>query len=79
MILRDEFGHIWPLAIIPPLPAAIAWRIAYQTRKGANGKNYNNRVGAAWRHEKGEGFTIFLDAIPLDGRIVVFPVSEKQE
>ena len=29
------------------------------------------RIGAAWPHEKGVGFTIELEAFPVDGRIVL--------
>jgi hypothetical protein len=31
------------------------------------------RIGAAWRHEKGNGVTLQVDALPLDfnGRIVL--------
>ena len=29
------------------------------------------KVGAAWQHKDGKGFSIVLDAVPLDGRLVV--------
>ena len=29
------------------------------------------RIGAAWAHKKGSGFSIQLDALPLEGRIVL--------
>ena len=29
------------------------------------------RIGAAWPHKKGPGFSIQLDALPLEGRIVL--------
>jgi hypothetical protein len=29
------------------------------------------RIGAAWAHENGRGYSIRLDALPLDGRIVL--------
>ena len=29
------------------------------------------RIGAAWAHKKGAGFSIQLDALPLEGRIVL--------
>jgi hypothetical protein len=45
-------------------------------------KNTNiwTRVGAAWPHEKGEGFTLIFNAIPLTGRIVLLkkPSEEKE-
>ena len=42
---------------------------AYQVRDGNNGKGYRNRIGAAWPTKNG-GFTLQLDCVPLDGRIV---------
>ena len=36
------------------------------------------RIGAAWPHEKGPGYSIRLDALPIDGRIVlVEPASSE--
>lgn len=29
------------------------------------------RIGAAWQHADGQGFSMTLNAIPLDGRVVV--------
>jgi hypothetical protein len=34
------------------------------------------RIGAAWPHGKGNGFTIALEALPLDGRIVLTEPKE---
>lgn len=33
------------------------------------------RIGAAWAHRKGPGFSIQLDALPLEGRIVLVAPS----
>ena len=41
---------------------------AYQVRDG-NPKGYWTRIGAAWAHKDGQGYSIFLDCIPLDGHI----------
>jgi hypothetical protein len=35
------------------------------------------KIGAAWAHEDGEGFTQQLDMVPLDGLIVTRKVQEK--
>jgi hypothetical protein len=48
-------------------------------REGKDGKNYSTRVGAGWIHRKGGGINVQLEAVPLDGRIVLFPVTEKSE
>ena len=39
--------------------------------RGRNQKAIWTRVGAAWPHEKGKGFTIELEAFPIDGRLVL--------
>ena len=39
--------------------------------RGRNRSSIWTRIGAAWPHEKGNGFTIELDALPVDGRIVL--------
>lgn len=39
--------------------------------RGRNQKSIWTRIGAAWPHEAGKGFTIQLDAFPLDGRLVL--------
>ncbi len=49
--------------------------IAYSVKErghGRNSKPYWIRIGGAWPFESGApGFTIQLDALPLDGRIVL--------
>ncbi|MDD1498986.1 hypothetical protein PVA19_11240 [Agrobacterium sp. CNPSo 3708] len=34
-----------------------------------------NRIGAAWQHTDGQGFNMTLNAVPLNGRIVVRSVK----
>lgn len=50
---------------------------AYQVRDGKEGNAFWNRIGAAWQNKDG-GFSIQLDAIPIDGRIVCTPVSTEE-
>jgi hypothetical protein len=47
--------------------------IAYAVRDpvGEEGKATWTRIGAAWAHEKGRGYSVRLDALPVDGRIVL--------
>ena len=33
-------------------------------------------IGVAWPHREGEGFTVELDAMPLDGRFILVPQDE---
>lgn len=55
----------------------------YQVREGDRGKKYWIRLGAAFRHEDGEGISVHLDALPVgnfDGRLVLrVPNKEQQE
>ena len=46
---------------------------AYTVRdgKGENQKGYWTRIGSFFEHEDGEGGTLLLDALPIDGRIVL--------
>jgi hypothetical protein len=47
--------------------------IAYAVKDpgGSEQKTIWTRIGAAWAHEKGPGYSIRLDALPVDGRIVL--------
>ena len=45
--------------------------VAYQVRDiGNSKKSYWNRIGVAWT-TKGNGFSIQLESVPLDGRIIL--------
>ena len=33
-------------------------------------------IGAAFRHQQGDGYNIVLDALPIDGRLVLMPRKE---
>ncbi len=37
------------------------------------------RIGAAWQHADGQGFSMTLNAIPLNGRVVVRSVKATDE
>ncbi|SDJ50087.1 hypothetical protein SAMN04487993_103723 [Salipiger marinus] len=51
-------------------PALVAWHV----REGkAGGKAYWTRIGAAWPHQNGDGFTVQIDLTPLDGKIILLP------
>ncbi|TIX70594.1 MAG: hypothetical protein E5V30_13315 [Mesorhizobium sp.] len=45
---------------------------AYTVRDGKEGqKAFWTRIGSFFAHDDGEGGTLLLDALPLDGRIVL--------
>jgi len=50
---------------------------AFSVREGPENKSYFNRVGVAFPHKDGEGHTITLDAVPVDGRIVLRTPRER--
>lgn len=52
--------------------------IAYSVKDGREPeqKAIWTRIGAAWAHEKGPGYSIRLDALPMDGRIVLVAPTE---
>jgi hypothetical protein len=51
--------------------------IAYSVKLSSDEQPIWTRIGAAWPHKNGPGFSIELDALPLEGRIVlVAPAAE---
>lgn len=58
--------------IEPKAPTLAAFHV--RPRKDAP-KGYWTRIGAAWRHQDGQGMTLWLDCIPGDGRIVLRPIK----
>ena len=49
--------------------------IAYSVKLNSDDNAIWTRIGAAWAHRKGGGFSIELDALPLEGRIVLVAPS----
>jgi len=47
-------------------PDFLAWHVI---DKGE--KSFWNKVGAAWKHKDDKGFTIQLEVVPINGRIVM--------
>jgi hypothetical protein len=37
------------------------------------------RIGAAWPHDNGKGFTIELEAFPVDGRLVLTEPKQDEQ
>lgn len=57
--------------------------IAYSVNEKGEGKDKSSfwtRIGAAWEHEDGKGFTLQLDLVPVSGgRIVLRTPAEATE
>ncbi|MFZ4541265.1 MAG: hypothetical protein ACOYNL_05565 [Rickettsiales bacterium] len=49
--------------------------VAYQVKDGAQ-KSHWTRIGAAWAHKDGKGFSVQLDSLPIDGRSALREASE---
>ena len=52
---------------------------AYQVRDREGQKGFWTRIGSAWGHNDGQGFNVQLECVPLDGRITLRVISEKQD
>jgi hypothetical protein len=52
---------------------------AYQIRERDGGKGFWTKIGAAWSHGDGKGFTIQIEAVPLDGRLTLRVATEKKD
>jgi len=51
--------------------------IAYTVKnRGRNQSAIWTRIGAAWAHNSGNGFSIELEAFPVDGRLVLIEPKE---
>ena len=50
--------------------------IAYAVRQSGD-KSHFTRIGAAWRNKK-NGFGLRLDALPVNGEIVLLPPKEDE-
>lgn len=53
--------------------------IAYAVERGKSGKCRWTRIGCAYPHDAGAGLTVVLDAVPLDGRIVLLERDEDDD
>lgn len=53
--------------------------LAYIVKEGTTPKSYWTRIGAAFAHNDRKGFTLVLDALPLDGRLTLRKPEPKPE
>jgi hypothetical protein len=51
----------------------------YQVKDREGKKGFWTKLGVAFAHADGQGFNIQLEAVPLDGRLVLRVASEKKE
>lgn len=53
--------------------------LAYQVRDRDGRQGFWTRIGCAWQHNDGKGYSIQLDCVPLDGRITLRVSTESKE
>jgi len=54
--------------------------LVYMVRDGKeDDQGYWMKVGAAFRHKDGKGINIVLDALPIDGRLIVRQYEPKKK
>lgn len=52
--------------------------LAYTVKDIEDGRNSVwSKIGAAWAHKDGQGYEIRMDALPVDGRVVLRTVKDK--
>lgn len=59
--------------------AARPSHIAYHVRENDEGKAFFNRVGSAFAHKDGKGFSILLDATPVDGKVTLRTMEDRMK
>jgi len=53
--------------------------VAYQVQDREDKPSFWTRIGGAWEHSDGQGFTLQLSVVPLDGRITLRIPSDKKQ
>lgn len=51
--------------------------IAYTAKRTKSGRTVWSRIGQAYPHESGAGLTVVLDSMPLDGRVILLELDER--
>jgi hypothetical protein len=53
--------------------------VAYHVRDREGQKGIWTRIGAAWAHADGKGYSLQIEAVPLEGRISLRVATEKKD
>lgn len=54
--------------------------LGYTVRSAEDGgKAYWSKVAIAWAHKDGQGYNVQMDAMPVDGKLVLRTVSDDQD
>ena len=52
---------------------------AFTIEKRGDDRPFYTRIGAAWAHERGGGYTIRLNALPIGREVVLFPPKDDDQ
>jgi len=53
------------------------YRLRYTVRPSGEGnKSFWSKIAVAWAHKDGQGFNVQMDALPVDGKLVLRTVPE---
>lgn len=53
--------------------------VVYGVRERDGAKDVWTRIGAAFKHEKSDGLTLLLDALPFSRKVVLMPPKPEDE
>ena len=54
--------------------------LAYTAKRSKNSKHTHwQQIGRAYPHASGAGLTVVLDLLPLDGRIILLELDERDQ
>ena len=54
--------------------------LGYSVRPTGDGsKSYWSKIAVAWAHKDGQGFNVQMDAMPIDGKLVLRTVPEDHD
>lgn len=45
-------------------------------KRGDNQPDFMLKIGAAWPHKSGKGFSVRLNALPIDGKLILLEPRE---
>ncbi len=64
----------------PSAPGQKPFLLGYTVRPIGDGqKSAWSKIAVAWAHKDGEGYDVRMDAMPVDGRLVLRTIPEDQQ
>ncbi len=61
-------------------PTHYVYHIIERTQDASDEKTgFWTKIGAAWPHKDGKGFTVSIDAIPLNGRLILREPQQEEQ